>query len=114
VQEVHKTDKDQPVDSVQTMRNSWQPRSRSQSSRRSFLGLLAAMAGATGVFGVISYSVLSRTSEIGIHVVFGASGALLAARRAMRVDPMLTTLPIYCCEANPCCDQLPVSRAMPA
>jgi putative ABC transport system permease protein len=91
-QEVQQIDKDLPVTGVAKLPDLLDASVSQQRFRTFLLGLFAAMAlilAATGIFGVISYSVSCRTNEIGIRVALGASRSTIL-RMILRETLLLT------------------------
>jgi len=91
-QEVRRIDKDLPVTDVGKLPDLLDASVSQQRFRTFLLGVFAGMAlvlAATGIFGVISYSVSCRTNEIGIRVALGASRSTIL-RMILRETLLLT------------------------
>jgi putative ABC transport system permease protein len=73
-------DKDLPVTDIATMTEVLHNSTAQPRFRTTLIAIFAAIAlilAATGIFGVISYSVQCRTNEIGIRVALGASAGTI-------------------------------------
>jgi len=91
-QEVQNIDRDLPVTDVAKLPDLIDASVSQQRFRTFLLGLFAAMAlilAATGIFGVIAYSVACRTNEIGIRLALGASRSAIL-RMILRETLLLT------------------------
>jgi putative ABC transport system permease protein len=87
-------DKDLPVTDIATMTEVVRDSTAQPRFRTTLIAIFAAIAlilAATGIFGVISYSVQCRTNEIGIRVALGAS-AITILKMVLRETMLLAAV----------------------
>ena len=96
--EIWRMDPYLPISAMRTMReivSSEVAQRRFQMALTSMFALVALLLGAVGIYGVVSYSVASRTREIGLRMALGALKAtVMRSVFAIGMRPVLTGLAV--------------------
>jgi putative ABC transport system permease protein len=92
-EQVQALDKDQPVSAIKTMEGYLDESVAQRRFNMLLLGVFAGLAlvlAAVGIYGVIAYTVMQRTHEMGIRIALGARGGDIL--RLVFTNAMVTTL----------------------
>jgi putative ABC transport system permease protein len=85
--QVREVDKNQPVYDIKSMEQSLNEETsgvRASASMMSMFATIALLLAATGIYAVLSYSVVQRTHEVGVRIALGASRADVLKMTLMR------------------------------